>query len=125
MSSNKFGYKKHQSIVVNLDNADTTAAKDMLEKEPSFAYCISCGSCAATCSAGQFTDFNLRKIQLMLKRGETDTVKEMINRCMLCGKCSMVCPKGVATRNIVLQISKILNQPNYRVPADKLVKSEE
>lgn len=106
----KFGYKIHQSAVINLDQANLDAANNISAQEPSFSACISCGSCTATCSAGAYTDFNLRKIQLMVKRGEIADVKEIINRCMLCGKCQLVCPKGLSTRNIVLLISKQINE---------------
>ena len=99
------------SGVVNLDSADRNLAQKVLESEHSFAYCISCGSCTATCSAGNFTDYNLRQMQLMVKRGEVELLRDTITRCMLCGKCQMVCPKGVSTRNIVLQVSKLLKQP--------------
>jgi heterodisulfide reductase subunit C len=107
----KFGYTKLDSGVVNLDTADRSFAQKVLELEHSFAYCIACGSCAATCSAGNFTDYNLRQIQLMVRRGEVEPLRKTITRCMLCGKCQMVCPKGVSTRNIVLQVSKLLKQP--------------
>ncbi len=99
------------SGVVNLDTADRSFAKEILKREHSFAFCISCGSCTATCSAGNFTEYNLRKIQLMAKRGELAPLRDIITRCMLCGKCQMVCPKGVSTRNVVLQVSKLLRQP--------------
>lgn len=108
---NKFGYTKLDSGVVSLDSADKNFAKAVLEQEHSFAFCISCGSCTATCSAGNFTEYNLRKMQLMVKRGELEPLRDTITRCMLCGKCQMVCPKGVSTRNVVLQISKLLKQP--------------
>ncbi|MDR2938086.1 MAG: 4Fe-4S dicluster domain-containing protein [Prevotellaceae bacterium] len=109
--SSKFGYTKLDSGTVNLDNANFDVAKKVAQQERSFTYCIACGSCTATCSAGNFTEYNLRKIQLMVRRGEVEPLRETITRCMLCGKCQMVCPKGVSTRNVVLQISKLLKQP--------------
>ena len=101
-----FGYKKNESLKIDLDSANFEVYKKLLKEEPSVAICISCGTCAATCSAGQFTDFNLRKIILLCKRGEIKSLKTILNRCMLCGKCQLACPKGVNTRHTVL----ILNQ---------------
>jgi heterodisulfide reductase subunit C len=121
---NKFGYKKLNSGVVDLDKADFDLAKEVAELERSFAYCISCGSCTATCSAGNFTEYNLRKIQLMVRRGEVEPLRETITRCMLCGKCQMVCPKGVCTRNVVLQVSKLLKKPTDKeLLTDKLTRT--
>ena len=102
-----FGYKKNESSRLDLDLTQSELYQKLLKKEPSAAICISCGSCAATCSAGQFTDFNLRKIILLCKRGDTQNLTHIINRCMLCGKCQFACPKGVNTRNIVLTLNKL------------------
>jgi len=105
-----FGYKKNESFTLDLDENTNRFSlyKNLLKAEPSAAYCISCGTCAATCSAGQFTDFNLRKIMTLCKRGETQSLKSVIHRCMVCGKCQFACPKGVNTRNIVLILNKYL-----------------
>ena len=66
-----------------------------------FRLCIECGCCSATCTTGNFTGFSLREIHILLKRGENDQVRKNIKKCMLCGKCSLVCPRGVNTRNVV------------------------
>ena len=105
-----FGYKKNDSLTLDLDtdNNRFQLYEQLLKDEPSAAYCISCGTCTATCSAGLFTDFNLRKIILLCKRGDTQSLKTVINRCMVCGKCQFACPKGVNTRHIVLILNKQL-----------------
>ena len=81
-------------------------AAQMLQHEPSFASCIGCGTCMATCSAGRFTTFSLRRLQLMVMRGQTENIRDEAEKCMLCGKCQMICPRGVNTRNIILGIFK-------------------
>jgi heterodisulfide reductase subunit C len=122
---NKFGYTKLNSGAVDLDKANFDVAQKVTAQEFSFTFCISCGSCAATCSAGNFTEYNLRKIQLMVKRGEVELLREIITRCMLCGKCQMVCPKGVCTRNVVLQVSKLLKEPAAKeLLTDKLTRNQ-
>jgi len=104
-----FGYKRNESAAIDLDIGNTELYKKLLKDEPSAGLCISCGTCAATCSAGQFTDFNLRKTMLLYKRGDTQSLKPIVNRCMLCGKCQFACPKGVNTRNVVLTLNKHLS----------------
>ncbi len=104
------GYTINKSTAIDIDTADLSAYRHLLKKEPSVANCISCGTCAATCSAGQFIDFNLRKLMLLSKRGQISELKDVVPRCMLCGKCQFACPKGVNTRHIVLTLSHYLNE---------------
>ena len=72
-----------------------------LNGNPVSELCIECGCCSATCTTGNFTTFSLRELQILLKRGENDKVRDNIKKCMLCGKCTLVCPRGVNTRNVV------------------------
>ena len=101
-----FGYSINQSSKVDLDLASRDFAMQVLRHEPSLAACVGCGTCVATCSAGRFTSFSLRQLQLLVKRGQTDKVHTEAEKCMLCGKCQMICPRGVNTRNLVLAIHK-------------------
>jgi len=103
-----FGYSINQSSKIDLDRAPGDIAAQVLRLVPSFATCIGCGTCMATCSAGIFTSFNLRRLQLMVMRGQTDKVHAETEKCMLCGKCQMICPRGVNTRHVVLAIHQLL-----------------
>lgn len=103
-----FGYTISKSSSIDIDKIDPSVAIAVQELDPSFAVCIGCGTCTGVCSAGVFTDYNLRKIQALVKRGQIDEVKRVLNRCMLCGKCQMACPRGINTRNIVLSINKVI-----------------
>jgi heterodisulfide reductase subunit C len=102
---NKFGFTISQPRVINYDSNDRRIADYILEREPSFALCIECGCCSATCTTGNFTRFSLREFIILLKRGENEEVRKNIKKCMLCGKCILVCPRGVNTRN-VLELTK-------------------
>ena len=70
--------------------------------------CIGCGGCTATCTAGNLTDFNFRKLHTLVRRGEYQGVYEQMNKCMLCGKCRLVCPRGINTRAVVMLIKRKL-----------------
>ena len=96
-----FGFALSKARVIDFDANDRTIAGYILEREPSFGACIECGGCSATCTTGSFTEFSLREIHILLKRGENEQVRKKITKCMLCGKCSLVCPRGVNTRNVV------------------------
>ncbi len=97
----KFGFTILKERHIDYDANDKSIAEFIAENEPSFRLCIECGCCSATCTTGTFTKFSLRELQIFLKRGENDYVRENISKCMLCGKCTLVCPRGVNTRNVI------------------------
>jgi heterodisulfide reductase subunit C len=97
----QFGFTLSKARVIDYESNDRRVAEYILEKEPSLKLCIECGGCAATCTTGMFVSFSLREINILLKRGENKQVINKIKHCMLCGKCSLVCPRGVNTRNVV------------------------
>ena len=105
----EFGYTINHDRQINFDALSKDVYLKLKAREPSVVACISCGTCAATCSAAQFTDFSLRRYILLLRRGCTDEVEENIDKCMLCGKCQLVCPMRVNTRNVVLSIQEVLS----------------
>jgi len=101
-----FGYKIQADRQINLDITNKALANFVKKHENSFNTCIGCGTCTATCSTAKFTDFNFRRLQLYIRRGETEQVKTEIAKCMLCGKCQLACPRGVNTRNVIMMIKK-------------------
>ena len=96
-----FGFTILKERHIDYDANDRSIAEYIFEREPSFRLCIECGCCSATCTAGNFIRFSLRELQILIKRGENELVRENIKKCMLCGKCTLVCPRGVNTRNVV------------------------
>lgn len=98
----KFGFDISKGRQIDYNANDRSIAEYISEREPSFRLCIECGCCSATCTTGNFTRFSLRELQILLKRGENEQVGENIKKCMLCGKCTLVCPRGVNTRNVVM-----------------------
>ena len=102
-----FGYSISRDRQIDYDLTSRHVYQKLREWEPTVNACISCGTCAATCSAAQFTSFSLRKFILLLRRGQNQEVFDNIDKCMLCGKCQMACPMGVNTRNVVLGIQHL------------------
>jgi heterodisulfide reductase subunit C len=109
MSEIQFGYTINKDRQIEYDKNDFHLAEELSKREPTFNVCISCGTCSATCTAAGFTNFNIRKLTTLIKRGEIAEVKEEIKKCMLCGKCLINCPRDLNTRNMVIEISRILN----------------
>lgn len=105
-----FGYSLTASSRLSLDNIDQKKLKKIIGAEPDFLKCMACGSCAASCSAGNFTKVNLRMVILLLNRGLEKEAVSLIEGCMLCGKCTLVCPRGINTRNLIGNILKIYKE---------------
>jgi heterodisulfide reductase subunit C len=108
----KFGFTISRQRVIDYDKNLRTIADNILSRENSFRMCIECGGCSATCTTGAFTSFSLRELHILIKRGENDKPKEKIKHCMLCGKCVLVCPRGVNTRNVVFLAKEAFRKLN-------------
>jgi heterodisulfide reductase subunit C len=106
----EWGYSINQNNQIDLDFNDSQHFQKLVEAEPSAKLCISCGSCAGTCSAGNFTQFSLRKIIALLSRGEILELSQELSKCMLCGKCTLVCPRGVNTRNLIINARRLMSK---------------
>lgn len=103
-----FGYTITKDRQVDFDRGDLRYYRFVKSIEPSIDLCMGCGSCAATCSAAQFTGFNIRKLHTVIRRGSTDTIKAELKKCMFCGKCQLVCPRGVNLRNMILAMNSAI-----------------
>lgn len=99
-----FGYIVNAGKQIDYDKNDKKISLFIKKREPSFNICISCGTCTATCTANNITDYNFRKLIVLIKRGETEFIQQEFEKCMLCGKCQIACPRGVNTRNILLNL---------------------
>ena len=102
----KFGFAISTGCLIDYDNNNKSLYYFLKDNEPSIQLCIGCGACTATCSSGNMTNFNFRKLHLLITRGEINDVEREITKCMLCGKCKLVCPRGVNTRNIIFTIKR-------------------
>lgn len=107
-----FGFTINSPRTINIDGNDLTIAQRLLKLNPLLESCIACGNCAATCTAGNFTSFNLRKTHTLLRRGVYVGLYREVSKCMLCGKCRLVCPRGINTREVVMLIKKELHNLN-------------
>lgn len=104
---NMFGFKLSASSAIDLDKVDRSRFDELCRIEPDAVRCISCGSCSATCTAGEFSGISVRKLLLYLQRGREQEAFRLMSACMLCGKCTMVCPRGINTRHLILTVSRI------------------
>lgn len=112
----KFGFAISKGRQIDYESNDRRIADYIYEKEPSFRLCIECGGCSATCTTGNLTKFSLREIQILIRRGENDDLLKSLKKCMLCGKCTLICPRGVNTRNVVFLAKEAFSKfDNYAV----------
>jgi len=108
--SNKFGFVINPSRLIDYDTSDRKVRDYVTLREPSFKLCFACGGCTAACTAGQHISFNLRRMNTYIRRGEIEPLREEVTRCMLCGKCLLVCPRGVNTRNVVAVAAEAISK---------------
>ncbi len=102
-----FGFKISKPRSIEVSEPDIRM-RQLEEMEPSLRRCMNCGSCAATCSAGQFVEFNIRRIQNLYRWGQYAQLEEELQKCMLCGKCTLVCPRGVNLRHLIISMRAVL-----------------
>ena len=102
-----FGYSISPSSAVNLDTVDRRRYDALVRLAPDALTCMACGSCSATCTASSWTGMSVRKVLLGLQRGRDAEVDRMLSACMLCGKCTMVCPRGINTRQLILTLCRL------------------
>ena len=108
----QFGFSISQTRSIDLDQIDFSCLNELREAVPTFMVCINCGACTATCSAQQFSDFNIRKIKTKLMQGQYDGLAKQLEKCMLCGQCTLVCPREVNLRNSIVNMRRILTKKN-------------
>lgn len=107
-----FGFSIKKTRSIQLNEAALAKFRQTVEAVPSYKNCIGCGGCTATCSARQFTDFNIRKVHFSLRRGQYESVAQELQKCMLCGKCTLICPRGVNLRSLIINMRQIIANAN-------------
>ena len=110
-----FGFNLQPSSAVNLDKVDLELYRRLLSTDPDAATCMSCGSCSATCTSSEWSGMSVRKVLNALQRGSVNDARNMLSACMLCGKCTMVCPRGINTRHVILMLCRIMDDKEERL----------
>ncbi|MBP3357218.1 MAG: 4Fe-4S dicluster domain-containing protein [Rikenellaceae bacterium] len=103
-----WGFNIARPRAVDMDANDLSITRRIMAQMPEFQACIACGSCTATCTAGNLTSFNFRRVHTLVRRGEYEGAYEEMGKCMLCGKCRLSCPRGINTRGLVMLIKREL-----------------
>ncbi|MBO5764401.1 MAG: 4Fe-4S dicluster domain-containing protein [Bacteroidales bacterium] len=107
---NKFGFALTPSSRIDLDKFNKEKFASLVKLEPDIVKCMACGSCTASCTAGKFTRTSVRSAILALQNGQEKEALDMLKGCLLCGKCSMVCPRAINTRHLIISICKIYQE---------------
>lgn len=110
MSNNFFGYSISPSATINIDDSRDEKYQRLKDAVPDVSICMACGSCAGSCTAGYYTQMNLRRVILLLQRGRESQALSQLSHCMLCGKCTLVCPRAINTRRLILKIQEIYGE---------------
>lgn len=105
-----FGFKISASRQLDMDTIQSDLYEKLIQLEPTAKRCLMCGACAATCTAAEINGFNFRYCHLLMKRGILDNLAKELSKCMLCGKCYMVCPREINTRSIILKMKALMTE---------------
>ncbi len=108
-----WGFHIAKSRIIDMDTADLGVYRKVAAKVPSAKLCLMCGACTASCTARNHTPFNLRKNHLLFRHGQFKGLAKEFDKCMLCGKCRLVCPRGVNTRALIYNMRMALDNLNY------------
>ena len=107
-----FGFSRSESQTLQLDKQDLSLLQRIAQNDPDILTCMACGSCAASCTSGAYLPMNLRQVILYIQRGLAEEALQQTAHCMFCGKCSLVCPRGINTRPLILAIRKEISKPS-------------
>ena len=105
-----FGYTISKPRRIDIDRNDMQKCDEILREMPELQSCIGCGTCTSVCTAGDLTDFNFRRLHTLVRRGEYQDVRKELDKCMMCGKCRLSCPRGINTRAVVMLIKRKLGE---------------
>ncbi len=108
-----FGFTIQKDRQINYDSNSRRILEYVRKGEPSVDLCMSCGTCASGCTAANSTDFSLRKLILLARRGMEKELMESVFRCRFCGKCINACPRGVNTRNVIHLMQMVSNKISH------------
>ena len=107
MIMGKFGFALSPSSRINLDEVDKVKFAKLVEIEPDVLKCMACGSCTASCTPGKFVKTSMRSAILALQNGKNEDAINFLKGRLLCGKCTMVCPRAINTRHLIISILKV------------------
>ena len=107
----EFGFNIHKDLMIDHDRP-SPACEALLKKVPSISTCISCGSCAGSCVSSYQSGTGFRILIMLLRNGMHDKLEEALAYCQFCGKCTLVCPRGINTRKGILEMKKYFTIKN-------------
>jgi heterodisulfide reductase subunit C len=105
----EFGFSIQQDLMLDHDLL-SPAYDALLEKVPGVALCLSCGTCTGSCISSETTGYGFRNLVVMLKNRQHILLEEALKNCQFCGKCFMVCPRGINTRKAILEMKNYFNR---------------
>ena len=115
-------------IIKNLKTDELIRLMKTLDKEVS--RCSRCGICLAACPLYAVTknEIDVARGKLTLLDGlmmemfkNPDGVSERLNRCLLCGSCAAVCPRGVNILEIFFKARNIITSYQGMSPLKKII----
>lgn len=101
MESGGFGFKLLRERQIDLSKADTRLYEWIIGRVNEAALCIGCGTCGSACIRSDEMPVSVRRVFLLASRGLAAEAITLADQCRLCGRCLMICPRNIPTRNIM------------------------
>ena len=106
-----FGYKIQTDRQIDYDAGNHRIFDFVRAGEPSIDWCMSCGTCASGCTAAVSTEYSLRRLIILARRGMENEIIDIGIPLPVLWKMHKCLSPGVNTRNIVylmqLAVTKI------------------
>lgn len=101
MENGGFGFKLLRERQIDLTKADTQLYQWIVSRVKETVYCIGCGTCSSACIRADEMPVSVRRVLLLASRGLVDEAMALADQCRICGRCIMICPRNIPTRNIM------------------------
>lgn len=115
MESGGFGFKLLRERQIDLTKADTRLYKWIVGRVPESSLCIGCGTCGSACIRADEMPVSVRRVLLMASRGLVDEAMALADHCRICGRCLMICPRNIPTRNVMHAVVSFSKANNHEI----------
>ena len=107
MAAINWGYAINKPRVIDIDSNNLRKSDEILREMPELQTCIAAAAVRRPVRPATLR-ISISATPYARAPGRISGRYEQMNKCMLCGKCRLVCPRGINTRAVVMLIKRKL-----------------